>query len=95
MHLFEDSFNGMIAAKSAGMKCIIVPEPASFSRAAGLPPTKLSSLLDFDEAILEELVPCRKAGYQRIKKYHRLSFFCQKVYIWQLDKNHSINKTEQ
>lgn len=58
---FEDSFNGMIAAKSAGMKCIIVPEPASFSRAAwAAADKKLSSLLDFDEAVLEELVPAGK-----------------------------------
>jgi sugar-phosphatase len=27
---FEDSFNGMIAAKAARMKCIVVPHPDQF-----------------------------------------------------------------
>lgn len=30
--VFEDSFNGMIAAKAAKMKCIVVPEPSSFDQ---------------------------------------------------------------
>ena len=54
---FEDSFNGMIAAKAAGMKCVIIPEPSSRERtrwdAADL---KLGSLLDFDEPLLAGLV---------------------------------------
>lgn len=30
--VFEDSFNGMIAAKAAKMKCVVVPEPSSFDQ---------------------------------------------------------------
>jgi sugar-phosphatase len=46
---FEDSFNGMIAAKAARMKCVVVPATAAYDHpswnAADL---KLSSLLEFD-----------------------------------------------
>ena len=47
---FEDSFNGMIAAKAARMKCVVVPAAADFDHpkwnAADL---KLKSLAEFDE----------------------------------------------
>jgi sugar-phosphatase len=47
---FEDSFNGMIAAKAARMKCVIIPSPADHDHpkwnAADL---KLHSLAEFDE----------------------------------------------
>ena len=47
---FEDSFNGMIAAKAARMKCVVVPHHAQLREerwaAADL---KLSSLLNFGE----------------------------------------------
>ena len=48
---FEDSFNGMIAAKAARLKCVVVPAADQQSlpkwQAADL---KLSSLLEFGEA---------------------------------------------
>lgn len=47
---FEDSFNGMIAAKAARMKCVVIPQAASSKEekwaAADL---KLSSLQNFGE----------------------------------------------
>lgn len=47
---FEDSFNGMIAAKAARMKCVIIPAAADFQHpkwnAADL---RLASLKDFTE----------------------------------------------
>ncbi len=51
---FEDSFNGMIAAKAARMKCVVVPAPLQHHEtrwdAADL---KLAALSDFnDQAIL-------------------------------------------
>lgn len=53
---FEDSFNGMIAAKAARMKCVVVPAAADFNHpkwnAADL---KLKSLAEFDEGKLSEL----------------------------------------
>lgn len=53
---FEDSFNGMIAVKAAGMKCVIVPAPAASQKtiwdAADL---KIPSLNDFDESLLRNL----------------------------------------
>lgn len=53
---FEDSFYGMIAAKAARMKCIVVPEPKNSKElkwnAADL---KISSLLNFNELLLLSL----------------------------------------
>jgi mannitol-1-/sugar-/sorbitol-6-/2-deoxyglucose-6-phosphatase len=53
---FEDSFNGMIAAKAARMKCVIIPAAADYDHpkwnAADL---KLSSLAEFDETKLLNL----------------------------------------
>lgn len=53
---FEDSFNGLIAAKAARMKCIVIPalhdsKDARFN-AADL---KLSSLQNFNELLLQAL----------------------------------------
>jgi len=53
---FEDSFNGMIAAKAARMKCVVVPalheiRPEKFN-AADL---KLSSLQNFNDLLLQTL----------------------------------------
>ncbi|MEO6229685.1 MAG: hexitol phosphatase HxpB [Ferruginibacter sp.] len=53
---FEDSFNGMIAAKAAKMKCVVVPAPQDSRNikfnAADL---KLSSLQNFNELLLQTL----------------------------------------
>jgi mannitol-1-/sugar-/sorbitol-6-/2-deoxyglucose-6-phosphatase len=50
---FEDSFNGMISAKAARMKCVVVPEPGFFEQekwaAADL---KIPSLARFDNSHL-------------------------------------------
>lgn len=54
---FEDSFNGMIAAKAARMKCVIIPAAADYNNpkwnAADL---KLQSLTAFDEEKLKLLL---------------------------------------
>ena len=53
---FEDSFNGLIAAKAAGMKCVVVPAAHDSSKpkfsAADL---KISSLQNFNELLLHTL----------------------------------------
>lgn len=47
--VFEDSINGVIAAKAARMKCIAVPEEATFSDPRfAIADMKLKSLLDFE-----------------------------------------------
>jgi len=53
---FEDSFNGMIAAKASRMKCVVIPAPnVSEFRGFGAADLKLSSLLEFDEEKLNSL----------------------------------------
>ncbi len=53
---FEDSYNGMIAAKAAKMKCVVVPAYTQLNdqrwHAADL---KLSSLQNFNDLLLESL----------------------------------------
>lgn len=53
---FEDSFNGLIAAKAARMKCVVIPAPHenqhSKFNAADL---KLSSLQNFNELLMQTL----------------------------------------
>ena len=53
---FEDSFNGMIAAKAARMKCVVVPAPHQLTEtrwsAADL---KISSLQNFNDLLLQSL----------------------------------------
>ncbi|MCX6209842.1 MAG: hexitol phosphatase HxpB [Bacteroidetes bacterium] len=45
---FEDSINGMIAAKAAKMKCVVVPAPSQFDDLRWhLSDLKIKSLLDF------------------------------------------------
>jgi HAD superfamily hydrolase (TIGR01509 family) len=53
---FEDSFNGMISAKAARMKCVVVPTPDQYALAKwGAADLKLASLLEFGEQELEAL----------------------------------------
>lgn len=48
--VLEDSFNGLISAKAARMKCIVVPEKASFHQTRfDIADLKLSSLKEFSE----------------------------------------------
>lgn len=53
---FEDSFNGLIAAKAARMKCVVVPAPHDSKNekfyAADL---KISSLVNFNSLLLQTL----------------------------------------
>jgi mannitol-1-/sugar-/sorbitol-6-/2-deoxyglucose-6-phosphatase len=53
---FEDSFNGLIAAKAARMKCVVIPAPHENQHvkfnAADL---KLSSLQNFNELLMQTL----------------------------------------
>jgi beta-phosphoglucomutase-like phosphatase (HAD superfamily) len=53
---FEDSFNGMIAAKAARMKCVVVPAAHQFQElrwnAADL---KISSLQNFNDLLMQTL----------------------------------------
>jgi sugar-phosphatase len=54
---FEDSFNGLIAAKAARMKCILVPHPEQFSENKwNIADLKLSSLLALDKDSLQKLI---------------------------------------
>ncbi len=47
---FEDSFNGMLAAKSARMKCVVVPHPHQLKDEKwGAADLKLSSLQNFSD----------------------------------------------
>lgn len=53
---FEDSFNGMIAAKAAKMKCVVVPEAGQYNEPKwGAADLKLRSLANFNELLLEGL----------------------------------------
>lgn len=53
---FEDSFNGMIAAKAARIKCVIVPAADLYAQPKwGAADLKLSSLNDFSEPQLKVL----------------------------------------
>lgn len=54
---FEDSFNGMIAAKAARMKCVIVPTHAQLKEERwGAADLKLSSLQNFGELHFTSLI---------------------------------------
>lgn len=53
---FEDSFNGMIAAKAARMKCVVVPHPSQLKDERwGAADLKLSSLQNFGQLHLNLL----------------------------------------
>ena len=53
---FEDSVNGMIAAKSARMKVVVVPEVPKYNDVRfGLADVKLHSLKEFNETVWRNL----------------------------------------
>jgi mannitol-1-/sugar-/sorbitol-6-/2-deoxyglucose-6-phosphatase len=53
---FEDSFNGMIAAKAARMKCVVIPAPHVHHQGRwDAADCKLNSLLQFNQLLLEKL----------------------------------------
>ena len=53
---FEDSYNGMIAAKAARMKCVIVPSLAEKNKTAwDAADLKISTLFNFNELLLNSL----------------------------------------
>jgi beta-phosphoglucomutase-like phosphatase (HAD superfamily) len=53
---FEDSFNGIIAAKASRMHCVAVPEPNQFHHKKwGAADIKIAELKDFNEEHLKEL----------------------------------------
>ena len=53
---FEDSFNGMVAAKAARMKCVVVPAPHVHHQGRwDAADYKLNSLLQFNQQLLEKL----------------------------------------
>jgi HAD superfamily hydrolase (TIGR01509 family) len=54
--VFEDSLNGIIAAKAARMKVIAVPEPIHFENSKfNIADLKLKSLLDFDSSTITKI----------------------------------------
>ena len=53
--VFEDSYNGVKAAKSAGMKCVLVPNRDTSPLARNIADMQLSSLQMFSDALLNEL----------------------------------------
>jgi HAD superfamily hydrolase (TIGR01509 family) len=54
--VFEDSLNGIIAAKAARMKVIAVPEPIHFENSKfNSADLKLKSLLDFDSSTITKI----------------------------------------
>jgi HAD superfamily hydrolase (TIGR01509 family) len=54
---FEDSVNGLISAKAARMKCVIVPAKEQFDLPHwGIADTKLSSLLEWNESVFSALL---------------------------------------
>jgi HAD superfamily hydrolase (TIGR01509 family) len=54
--VFEDSPNGVIAAKAAKMKCVAVPDPDNFyHKHFEIADLKIKSLNDFDESMLKKL----------------------------------------
>jgi len=54
--VFEDSFNGMIAAKAARMKCVVIPVPQQYDEPRwGAADVKLPSLQHFNREVLDAL----------------------------------------
>lgn len=54
--VFEDSFNGMIAAKAAKIKCVVVPAADQYKQERwGAADAKISSLKNFNGLVLDRL----------------------------------------
>jgi sugar-phosphatase len=54
---FEDSLNGLISAKAARMRCVVVPMPHAFADPRwSLADARVASLVDVDDAVLDALV---------------------------------------
>jgi sugar-phosphatase len=54
---FEDSFNGLIAAKAARMRCVIVPAPHVYTDARwGAADIILPSLEEFTDEVLDRFL---------------------------------------
>lgn len=54
---FEDSFNGLIAAKAAKMKCVVVPAYTQRNEKRwGAADLKISSLQNFNDLLLNQLI---------------------------------------
>lgn len=54
---FEDSVNGMIAAKAALMKCVVVPAPhQKYYKQWSVANLQLNSLAEFNEKMLQDLM---------------------------------------
>lgn len=52
--VFEDSINGVLAAKAAKMKCVAIPSKEDFEKPQfAIADLKIPSLVDFDEAMLD------------------------------------------
>jgi sugar-phosphatase len=55
--VFEDSFNGLIAAKAAKMKCVVVPARGTHAQMKwNAADHVLTSLVEWDEATLQKIV---------------------------------------
>lgn len=53
---FEDSFNGLIAAKAARMRCVVVPAGIQYDEPRWMAAdAKLASLLEFNDSLIERL----------------------------------------
>lgn len=53
--MIEDSLNGILAAKSARMKCIAVPERLPASPKLSIADVVIGSLTDVNDAVIAEL----------------------------------------
>ncbi len=54
--VFEDSYNGLLAAKAAGMKTVAIPDKAAYKESKyDIADIKLNSLLEFNETHLKFL----------------------------------------
>jgi len=65
---FEDSFNGLIAAKAARMRCVVIPVADQYALPKwGAADLKLHALTDFNEAQLAGLTPAPAAGQEPVQ----------------------------